>query len=222
MTASMGDRIRQLRIKAKLSQAAVGKLIGYSGQAVYSWEQNRTQPEAGKIPRLAEILGTSVGYLLTGATSSPHANGPGNLGLGGSAEVEATSRTWDGGRLIPLLAADRAAAGLHDPPLGFVTTYSFVGPRAYALAVWDESNAPDMAPGDRVVVDPDIEPRPGDFVFVSPRSGAPAVIGRYERKDDAAVVRHSNGIWGSHALSANAGATVHGTIMERVQILRRR
>lgn len=36
---------------------------------------------------------------------------------------------------------------------------------SFALVVKDESMAPDFRPGDRIIVDPEVEPNPGDFVI---------------------------------------------------------
>ncbi len=45
-----------------------------------------------------------------------------------------------------------------------IATDLTLGPRAFALIVEGESMTPGFSPGDKVIFDPDLAPRPGDFV----------------------------------------------------------
>ena len=60
---TLGERIRQCRIDAHLSQEKVAELIGVSRQAVTKWEMNQSAPSTDNLFRLAEILGTTVDFL---------------------------------------------------------------------------------------------------------------------------------------------------------------
>ena len=59
----MGDRIREHRIKAGLSQDALAELVGVSRQAVTKWESGASSPTAANLFKLAEIFGTTVDLL---------------------------------------------------------------------------------------------------------------------------------------------------------------
>ena len=60
----MGDRIREHRIRARLSQDALAELVGVSRQAVTKWESGASSPTAANLFKLAEIFGTTVDLLM--------------------------------------------------------------------------------------------------------------------------------------------------------------
>lgn len=59
----MGDRIREHRIRAGLSQDALAELVGVSRQAVTKWESGASSPTAANLFKLAEIFGTTADLL---------------------------------------------------------------------------------------------------------------------------------------------------------------
>lgn len=62
---TLGNRIRECRLKAKLSQEKVAELVGVSRQAVTKWEADQSTPNTDNLFKLAEILGTTVDFLIT-------------------------------------------------------------------------------------------------------------------------------------------------------------
>jgi len=60
----LGERIRQARQRAHLSQEKVAELIGVSRQAVTKWESGQSTPTTDNLCRLAEILETTVDLLI--------------------------------------------------------------------------------------------------------------------------------------------------------------
>ena len=60
----LGERIKQARLRAHLSQEKVAELIGVSRQAVTKWESGQSAPNTENLFRLAEILGTTVDQLI--------------------------------------------------------------------------------------------------------------------------------------------------------------
>lgn len=64
---SIGTRIEERRNALNLSRNAVcEQLGGVALSTLQLWEKNEREPQAGMIIKLAEILKTTVGYLLTG------------------------------------------------------------------------------------------------------------------------------------------------------------
>ena len=57
---TIADKIKEYRMKNKLSMKDFGKLIGVSAQAVCKWEQNVCCPDIVFLPHLARILGCST------------------------------------------------------------------------------------------------------------------------------------------------------------------
>ena len=60
----LSDRIREYRIKAGLSQDRVAELIGISGAQYQNYEYGKSEPTAGKLKNICEVLRVSAGYLL--------------------------------------------------------------------------------------------------------------------------------------------------------------
>jgi len=62
---ALGERIKTCRQSAGLSQEKLAELVGVSRQAVTKWEAGLSAPSTENLFRLAEILGTTVDFLLT-------------------------------------------------------------------------------------------------------------------------------------------------------------
>ena len=62
---ALGERIKTCRQSAGLSQEKMAELVGVSRQAVTKWEAGLSAPSTENLFRLAEILGTTVDFLLT-------------------------------------------------------------------------------------------------------------------------------------------------------------
>lgn len=60
------ERILQEAEKKKITQAAIAKHIGKNNNQVTSWKDRNCNPPAEYIPAIAELLGVSVGWLMTG------------------------------------------------------------------------------------------------------------------------------------------------------------
>lgn len=60
----LGDRIASLRKEKKLSQEALGELVGVSRQAVSKWESNKAVPDIQNCIAMSKALGISMAELL--------------------------------------------------------------------------------------------------------------------------------------------------------------
>ena len=72
---NVGSQIAFLRKNKGLTQAELGERLGVSFQAVSKWERGETLPDTAVLLDLAEILETSVDYILTGGTQALHYRG---------------------------------------------------------------------------------------------------------------------------------------------------
>lgn len=63
---AVGLRIKRARLKASLTQAQLGDLMGVSSTSVLGWERGRHIPDTKNCPTLARALNVSVPYILTG------------------------------------------------------------------------------------------------------------------------------------------------------------
>jgi transcriptional regulator with XRE-family HTH domain len=67
---NMGQRIKEKRLAAKLSQEALADLMGVSRETIRLWESNKTAPARKKMEELASNLNASVQELEFGAQKS--------------------------------------------------------------------------------------------------------------------------------------------------------
>ena len=61
---TLGQRIREQRLRCGLSQEQVAEAVGVSRQAVAKWENDQSAPATGNLFRLAALFGTTVDLLL--------------------------------------------------------------------------------------------------------------------------------------------------------------
>jgi transcriptional regulator with XRE-family HTH domain len=207
MANTFADRVKSARKAARLSQEAVGRLVGVSGQAVYSWEIGRTKPEADHLAALAKLLGVSASYLLTGGTPE--------LTLG---QMQPSSPS---GRVVPRFAPVDAVNDARERVIAQIHTHFPCGPRSYVVALWDDSNAPEYMAGDQVVLDPDLSVTPGDMVLASRGPKRLPFFGRYVRRFENGqtieLVEHLNPLWGSISLTTDDTTRVHAVMTEHAR-----
>lgn len=63
---SMAKRISRLRKSKGYTQEYIAANLGVSRQAVFKWEKGQTSPDTENLIALAELLGTTVDYLIKG------------------------------------------------------------------------------------------------------------------------------------------------------------
>lgn len=69
MGESYGERIKRLRLQRGLTQLEMARLVGkdYRGpNTVCLWESDKGHPKWGDLERVAEALGCTIDYLVTG------------------------------------------------------------------------------------------------------------------------------------------------------------
>lgn len=69
MKETLADRIQTLRKKAGLTQIELAERIGVSKSQFIRYESKNVQPPADTLNTLADVLGTSVDYLISGDKS---------------------------------------------------------------------------------------------------------------------------------------------------------
>ena len=56
----LGKKIKQLRLKAQMTQEQLADQLGVSAQAVSKWENSVGMPDIALLPGLAEVFGVSI------------------------------------------------------------------------------------------------------------------------------------------------------------------
>lgn len=67
---SVGARIRALRLAANLTQDEFAAKLNVSRSAIAQWETDRAGQIRDNMERIAKVLNTSLGYLVSGETGS--------------------------------------------------------------------------------------------------------------------------------------------------------
>lgn len=164
----ISDRILSRRTALGLSKTALAKAIGISGVSVGKWESGLNQPKGRYLNDLAAALGVSVDWLLTGKEEGT--TGVAESPFPGYRNVE-PAVIPQGGR-VPILSYVQAGnwremceqATTFDGNVEYVTASVDIGPCGFGLWLRGNSMTPQFNEGDLVIVDPDEQPRPGDFV----------------------------------------------------------
>ena len=68
----LNERIRQLRLAKGLTLQQVGNAFGISRSSVAAWESGISKPDTSKLVKLAEVLDSSIEYLLDSQDSLIH------------------------------------------------------------------------------------------------------------------------------------------------------
>lgn len=71
--ANFSERIKELRRKHGMTQAALGKIIGVTRDSIYTYEKGINYPEVRNLITLADHFGVSLDYLI-GRTDNPEIN----------------------------------------------------------------------------------------------------------------------------------------------------
>lgn len=86
--------------------------------------------------------------------------------------------------IISFVQASKLAKASETRPSGSDVVYTSIdlSRSAFALEIFGDSMLPDFQPGDRIIVDPEVEPQPGDFV-VANNNGEEALFRKYRPKN---------------------------------------
>ena len=60
----IGDKIRELQNKARISQTELSKMLNVSQQTVTKWETGKAEPSSSAVANLAKRFNVSTDYLL--------------------------------------------------------------------------------------------------------------------------------------------------------------
>lgn len=175
---TLAKRLKSAREQAGLSQASLAKLIGTGQSTIGSIENGRNQG-SGKLLQIARALNVLPEWLETGRGQM-------------RPNKEADSQPFDanvipaavGERRIPLL--NYVQAGVFCDPgqnftfegMEYLLTDLDLSERAFALQIKGDSMHPEFKEGDRIIVDCEVSPRPGDFV-VAKNSEEAATFKKY-------------------------------------------
>lgn len=150
---SINNLIKQGRERLGLTEEAFGKLIGVTRGTVQQWEkEGGTAPNRTRQPIVAKALGITVAQLMSGNADTT--DGP------------------DIGGYVPLLSSVQAGVfkeyvdNFHpgDGGIEAIPTSVPVNKHTFALRVAGDSMEPEFHAGMILIIEPELEPNPGDYV----------------------------------------------------------
>lgn len=157
MNTEFGLRLKEARKAAKMTQAELAKKVGI-GQSTIA-ELEKTGNGSSHVPAMAAALKCSAIWL---------SKGDGRMDDGFDANVQQVAL---GMRPYPVISRIQAGALCeiatpYGPGDGFDVEFGDddASQWSFFLEIEGDSMLPDFRPGDRVLIDPDVTPRPGDFV----------------------------------------------------------
>ena len=111
MAETLGDRMRMHRARLRLSQGALGKLVGLSANSISALETGEADPRLDVMRRIAKALGVPFMYLVgedEESDWSPHRAGPGTslvpCPVGEVDQTASTEEVYMAAPLLPLYA----------------------------------------------------------------------------------------------------------------------
>lgn len=158
MGNSLGSRIKQILIEKGMSQSELARLVGVKQQTIsYICSPENPATTSRYATKIADALGVNPVWLQTGdgGQYSPVVR----------IEIDGVSVQL---KRIPLLAIDEVLPfmnGTHSTRKGIeIMTDIEVSKETFSIEIEGDSMSPVFKPGDRIVIDPNIKPEPGDFV----------------------------------------------------------
>lgn len=154
------ERLKLAMQQAGVTQAQIAKACGIKPPSVHAWLNSNSEPSGNNLLKLSKALNVSGQWLIQGKGSMRDDATEGNV-----------TAAAIGGRPIPLIdfvqagnwteVVDSYAMGAGSD---YLLTDLELSPCAFALQIKGDSMTPDFKEGDRVIIDPDLSPQPGDFV----------------------------------------------------------
>ncbi|WP_231992287.1 LexA family protein [Metapseudomonas furukawaii] len=98
----------------------------------------------------------------------------------------------------------------------WIESYGPAGPRAFILRVEGFSMEPDFKPGEKVVVDPDMECKPGDFVVAKRISDHAVTLKRLRKEGEAHYLFASNPDWPERVIKLSEEWHLCGRVRRKI------
>jgi SOS-response transcriptional repressor LexA len=197
-----------------MKQRDVAKAFGISSQAVSQWEAGRTRPDSQRLTRLVRLFDVRLEWLLdesgpmTVEGRAPSADAPHTTDV----PVIDRGQVGDWTEVENLLVLRSARTSLQ--------TDLEVSSSAFALVIEGQSMKPEFQPGDKVIIDPMVRPRPGDFVIAKRDNDQEATFKKYRLRNqdeygrDVIELMPLNSDWPTLMIDRDNPGHIVGTMIE--------
>jgi transcriptional regulator with XRE-family HTH domain len=225
MDDKFNERFAQAFDQSGKTLREIGDVFGISPQAVSQWVSGASRPKHERLRILAAELGVNADWLEFGPTRFPH-NGDESATPGLIDYVQTVARIDRHlGRAIPLveledvpMIQDALTIDRNSLPRRQIHSHFPCSDEARAFTMRNRSMEPDVRPGDIFVIDPKLDPVPGDLVLVRLTKAGSVVLRQYSRGPAGAVILlPANALWEEHSFTAEeweADAKLLGVMSE--------
>ena len=172
--SDFATRIRAVRLKLGMNQKEFAKHLDVSVGSVGNWEVGKQYPHGKKLKFLADKLGLETAYLMgedQGISDSVVKSQDAPPYITNPVSNAREAPLWVAKpRNVPVVSWALAGAAFsadfadNAAQINEWVETDCKDPNCYALIVEGDSMVPEFRPGDRVIVSPNSEARPGDFV----------------------------------------------------------
>lgn len=208
----IGKRIAEARAAKGMNQSELARALGVTPQAVQKWEAGGA-PKGARLREVAEALGTTVEYLLTGSitvvrkfSQEADANVEPGPDLRGNVPLISWVQAGNWEAVIDNFAPGDAEDWLPCPRK--------FGPHAFALRVRGVSMEPKYQDGDIIFVDPDAQAEHGKNIVVRLDDEHEATFKQLVMEGGQKFLRALNPDWpGPKLIPINGNATICGVVI---------
>lgn len=158
----VADRLRQAMREEGITNTALAEAVGVSVQAVGFWLKTG-KVSRNRLPQIAKTVHKTVDWLLTGKKPEERLEPGPKVGIQKKIPVVGTAQLGDNGFWHEIEYPVGHGDGYIEAPTA--------DPNAYALRVKGHSMHPAIRDGWFVVVEPNREPIPGEYVMVRLKDG---------------------------------------------------
>lgn len=218
-----GQRIKSARIAIGMSQNALAKAISLFGDGrsvsrttVTQWETGSTRGiEAANLLKAAKALNVSAEWLQFGTGQMK----PPRFHLDGLSPIACNALP------VPILQHAQAS-NYREVMERYIEELTVIGideelakvtsPHAFALEIKGDSMAPLFKPGDIVIIDPDVEPKPGEFVVAKLQKNNAVLLRKYRplNKTGKFELSAMNEDWPAIVVDNKNPGDILGTLIE--------
>lgn len=207
---TLGTRLKNLRKSKKLTQQQVADAIGVSKTSVIYWEKDENLPKHDSLMALAQILGITSDYLLSGKGSD-------------SLDKNVATPFPIAGRLVPVISWVQAGTWTtaDSVPMGtefkeWLPPNPKCGKNGYGLIVVGESMSPEFRPSDKIYVNPDFQIsdlKTGDLVIVACDGETEATFKKLIVESNGMYLEPLNPKWHEKIIPLREGCKLVGKVV---------
>ncbi|WP_115710950.1 helix-turn-helix domain-containing protein [Legionella sainthelensi] len=183
----IGQRIMNERKAKGLTRKALAELTReLKISRINNYERGDRTPGPTEIKLLADALEVSASYLMC-LTDNREGKMTKSLGMGALIPVLDFKQAIDAAAFIQKIKEDVETKAEFIPVSTAIS--DSIGKNAFALQIKDESMMPEFRINDVIIVDPDTNPKPGDFVVALIEGEQEVIVRKYKQLSASKEIR---------------------------------